>query len=119
MPGTLSKELRRVEVMHNFNLPDDFNLKAPMTHDNLESTAQLLWEAESLHDVIRRGILMPNFSAAIRGEKIYVKFGGEQHMYDRPDDEAIQRIVNAFKPEAKPDDMPLSPLRVDEASMDG
>lgn len=74
---------------------------------------------ESLQDVIRRGILMKNFRASINGDKIYVNFGDESHMYPRPDDAAIERIVAAFAPPRQEIEVDMTNLPLDEAAMDG
>lgn len=86
---------------------------------SLESTAHQLWQAESLHDCIRRGILMANFRVSTQGENIYVHFGNEAHQYPRPDDAAIERIVEAFKPRVVETPPELDNLPLDEARFDG
>lgn len=77
-----------------------------------------LSQQESLQQVIRRGILMANFRVSTHGENIQVSFGNESHLYPRPDDAAIERIVAAFSPPVVVPDL-QEPLRLDEAVYDG
>lgn len=96
-------------------------MKAVETHDSVEGLGADLWHKESLQDCIRRGILMANFTAAIRGDKVYVTFGkgaaAEAHMYPAPDDAAVERIVTAFTPPAVQDDR--TEIVLDPAVYDG
>lgn len=96
----------------------NFNYEPRESYDSLDSLAHHLWQQETLPDILRRGLFMRDFRIVPCGDMMQVSFGGESHMYPKPDNAAIERIVAAFAPEQTPPDMPL-PLRVDEAAHDG
>lgn len=100
--------------MHNFN----FDLMGMDNSDSVEDHRIFDYD-EPLHSVIRRGILMANFRVSTQGEDIYINFGGESYRYPKPNDDAIQRIVDAFRPRVVETPPELENLPLDEARFDG